>query len=750
MVLGTLPKNVSVNGFKYQLTMGHVMLSNTRQNKNQSTVHKDTATKKQAIEPMASHFFDGFVISPRNYSNVSLYSCHARSYSSDDFNKRLAIAKQLKRKNSKLKTTNFKRFIATNIPLTDEETTEAGLNEVKNPSDFILNGAKKQLMENDFKYGWNHPQFNRLKAKQPVLTLGNFNQHLEYRPRVYHFQGRFILRPNPSMTYSRTDTCHELLRDEGISVGANLSYVYQSRSCVLRKITERTISDEDPILGIPLIEYYRKESKFAPYMPLMENNPDMTVLEVDHDRFNQGKNTTIYPIAACLLTPDIRLDDVPDQFRQRFMTNSHVDMNARFERVLNYLNGLNDEKISQILPTPVEVCSLGLNPLKVQANRLLFGDGYVTNNFSAYGNFSSIKNHKLFKLPEGSQTIGIIPHKDKSIQLTNFVNQIQKELAWMGIESSLKFLDPYIVNPNGRLNQFELGERYSSADADCLLVELPAYSDNWSTWKNALGTMPSQMITTNKMKNSGVSFNTTLGIASCLGSMPIGLDGNLTGIQVWIGMDVYSEGKKHIAAASTVCDATGMLIGYPPAAACSGERLDDAAFENIMHIIMDGISHHYASENRKIPQRIGLIRDGQFFENPRILEKIEKEYGVTIVVVNVKKQGSPKLAVENGSKYISADCGTLICGSDGGYIQTTGNGSGKVPGTPILRDIQLVRGEVSIPHLLEDLFWLSKIHGGSTRQPGLPIPQAYAHKLAERAGRGVHIPNTFNTDMSFL
>ena len=412
--------------------------------------------------------------------------------------------------------------------------------------------------------------------------------------------------------------------------------------------------------------------------------------------------------------------------------------------------GLNDEKISHLLPTPVEVCSLGLNPLKVQASRLLFGDGYVTNNFSAYGNFSSIKNHKLFKSPEGSQTIGIIPHKDKSIQLTNFANQIQKELTWMGIESSLKFLDPYTVNPNGRLNQFELGERYSSEDADCLLVELPAYSDNWSTWKNALGTMPSQMITTNKMKNSGVSFNTTLGIASCLGSMPIGLDGNLTGIQVWIGMDVYSEGKKHIAAASTVCDATGMLIGYPPAAACSGERLDDAAFENIMHIIMDGISHHYASENQKIPQQIGLIRDGQFFENPRILEKIEKEYGVTIVVVNVKKQGSPKLAVENGWKYISADCGTLICGSDGGYIQTTGNGSGNVPGTPILRDILLVRGEVSIPHLLEDLFWLSKIHGGSTRQPGLPIPQAYAHKLAERAGRGVHIPNTFNTDMSFL
>ena len=99
-------------------------------------------------------------------------------------------------------------------------------------------------------------------------------------------------------------------------------------------------------------------------------------------------------------------------------------------------------------------------------------------------------------------------------------------------------------------------------------------------------------------------------------------------------------------------------------------------------------------------------------------------------------------------KFASAECGTLICGSNGGYIQTTEDGN--VTGTPVLRGVRLIRGNVEIANLLEDLFWLSKIHGGSTRQPGLPIPQAYAHKLAERAGRGVQIPNTFNTDMSFL
>ena len=163
---------------------------------------------------------------------------------------------------------------------------------------------------------------------------------------------------------------------------------------------------------------------------------------------------------------------------------------------------------------------------------------------------------------------------------------------------------------------------------------------------------------------------------------------------------------------------------------------------------MDGLSHHYGKESLEIPEMIGLIRDGQFFENASVITKIEREYGVSFVIADVKKQGAPKLAIENGSNFDSASCGTIICGENGGYVQTTGDGSGR--GTPILREVRLIRGNVEIQHLLEDLFWLSKIHGGSTQQPGLPIPQAYAHKLAQMAGLGVSIPNRFNTDLGFL
>ena len=302
------------------------------------------------------------------------------------------------------------------------------------------------------------------------------------------------------------------------------------------------------------------------------------------------------------------------------------------------------------------------------------------------------------------------------------------------------------------MNQFALNEKYASNDIDCALIELPYFSKElWSTWKNVFsGIIPIQLITTEKTRRNGVSFNTALGIGSSLGAMPIGLSGNCTGVKIWIGMDVHSEGKKHVAAASAVCDADGMLIGYPPPRICSGERLDDAAFEIILRIILDGLIHHYGKSGAELPKELGIIRDGQFFENPDIIAKIEKEYSVSFVIVDVKKQGAPKLAVENGLDFKSAKCGTVVFGSKSGYIQTTGDGNGRIPGTPVLREVRLIAGDVKTVDLLEDMFWLSKIHGGSTQQPGLPIPQAYAHKLAEIAGRGVSIPNKFNTDMGFL
>lgn len=728
-----------MNNIKNPTTFREGMTTDTTNRPNNLPIGKTT-----------SHFFDGFITSPKRYSEVCIYSCDARSYDKDDFKTRLGIIQSLKRDLDGLEAAIVKKYIAITHAIPQKLEKEYGLNRIIHPSSYLKNQSKKQLIENFYKYNWKHNDFYSFKSKKPILSMGVFNQYLKFNPRVYHFNGRFILRPNPSMMYSRSDTCHDLLKNSEITLNSKLKYTYKSKSCVLRKITNRTISDIDPILGISLLDFYRQDKKFNRQIQIMENNPEMIVLEIDHDYYNQGKNTTIYPIAACLVTPDISLDDIPEEYIGRFMKNSHINMNNRYERMNIFLDGMNDYQLSQLLPNAVEVTSLGLSVQEVSANRLRFGDGHTTNQFGAYDYYRSLNKHKVFKCPNGKQKIGIIPYKSGNNGMIQFAQQIEKELKSIGIDCEIINLEPYQMGQNNRLNQFTLREKYGKSDVDCALIELPEYSiDNWREWKNALSSfIPNQMITSDKMKISGASFNTTLGVASCLGSMPIGLDGNLTGIQIWIGMDIFSEGRKHIAAASTVCDAEGMLIGYPPSMVCSGERLDDHSFEMTLRIIMDGLNHHYGNEGSQLPEKVGLIRDGQFFENPNIISKIEKEYGVSFVVIDVKKQGAPKLASGNEYRFVSANCGTIIIGDNMGYIQTTGNGSN--PGTPILRKISVIKGDVVISDILRDIFWLSKIHGGSTQQPGLPIPQVYAHKLAKSAGRGVLIPNQFNTDLSFL
>ena len=145
----------------------------------------------------------------------------------------------------------------------------------------------------------------------------------------------------------------------------------------------------------------------------------------------------------------------------------------------------------------------------------------------------------------------------------------------------------------------------------------------------------------------------------------------------------------------------------------------------------------------------GLIRDGRFFESLRIVEQVEREYGVEFVVCDVQKFGAPKLAVENVD-FESAESGTLLWNGNQGYIQATEQRPGRNTGTPNLLSVGLKKGQVRIEDLLKDLFWLTNIHAGSTQQPGYPIPQYYAHKIAERAGKGVAFNPGFHTDLGIL
>lgn len=77
--------------------------------------------------------------------------------------------------------------------------------------------------------------------------------------------------------------------------------------------------------------------------------------------------------------------------------------------------------------------------------------------------------------------------------------------------------------------------------------------------------------------------------------------------------------------------------------------------------------------------------------------------------------------------------GTLFWTDRFGFVQSTDEQQGL--GTPCLFQVELVYGNEKMKELLSDLFWLSKLHVGSTKEPKLPIPIYFADKLAKLAGK---------------
>ena len=108
------------------------------------------------------------------------------------------------------------------------------------------------------------------------------------------------------------------------------------------------------------------------------------------------------------------------------MKNSHVNMQSRYDRVMKFLEGVSSSQIRELLPDPVEVSSLGLSVVHFDKRRLMFGDGYQTNQYSALDNYRSLIRHKVFKRPNSEKRIGIIPLQNNGDRLELFSKQIER------------------------------------------------------------------------------------------------------------------------------------------------------------------------------------------------------------------------------------------------------------------------------------------------------------------------------------
>ena len=704
---------------------------------------------------------DGFLVSPKLVQGLSFYYCGIRGYSSEAFSARWKLVREVKTLTRERHIICEGEYIVSTTEISKSVVDQLELSPVENPPEQNRTNAENKLILEIFLKGFNLPGFhrrgNRIRSNKPLVERGVFQQYLEYNPTVISIGGRYIFRPNARCVYERTDSCWEQL-NEGHSPtgGAKLNYRYQSGTCVFRDVSDRTISDPMDESGKTLIEWYEQDSLnktgLRSFLSELRSNPDMPVFEVDHDFFNQGKNTKRFSVAPLLLSQTITIDDIPDEFRRQFMNNSHINMAERMSRCMRFLDGLSPNESSMVIPEPASIQMAGLSSLIINEPNLEFGDGTLKLNWDPKTNFSSLLRHGPYKIPQGENRIGIVPFENSGPEFQEFAKDVVSFLRKMRCSVSIRTLEPWLLDERNRAGEYPLSAQYGNSDCEALLVQLKDYSEqNHKAWKRALthSTTPSQMVATSTFSTYGSQFNVALGLLSKLGGLPFGLSKSYTGVQVWIGMDTWREGRKNVAAASVACDAEGLLIGYPNPIVTAGERTDDKTFLEQLRNTVEGVQYRYRQIGEKSPTKFGLIRDGRFFENISIVEQIEKEYEVEFVVCDIQKFGAPKLAMNKGN-FESAEPGTILWDENQGYIQTTKQRSGANSGTPNLVSVGLKRGNIQIQDLLKDLFWLTNIHAGSTQQPGYPIPQYYAHKIAERAGKGIAFNPGFHTDLGIL
>ena len=157
-----------MNTVKYQTSFGMGMSTDV------TNPHR-----KLPVGHQESYFFDGFMVSPIGYADVCIYASEARSYGKDDFATRLDTCRRIKRQVNGIRASVMKKYVITDKAIGREVELKNQLTRMINPPPRILEEAKKQMIKITYQYGWKHEDFTKLKMRNPVLSLGVFNQYLE-------------------------------------------------------------------------------------------------------------------------------------------------------------------------------------------------------------------------------------------------------------------------------------------------------------------------------------------------------------------------------------------------------------------------------------------------------------------------------------------------------------------------------------------------------------------------------------------
>jgi hypothetical protein len=644
-----------------------------------------------------------------------------------------------------------KELILTISPVSTDLLGELNLNEVEMSIE-----NKKTLMSRFVVSEFSSPEYRNEKGKalvsrKPLTTQGFYSQYLKFTPKVLAIEGRFFLRPDPVTELKFDGSLADVLPTEiDYWLNKKVKMAGESRTGYLNTIHGQVSKTIDEA-GNSVFEAWtkRRDESYEIRRVVDSMVEDMLTCEVsfgDYYQRGHGSKKVLSPLNA--VTPIITYQTLPDELSTVFMQESHVELRERFNRSSEFVRCLPP---GLVMDEVADSQLLGMKPLVFKNSQVCYGSAHQATSLDPLEVYRKLRRYGWYRNPEKSIRIGVIG-TEGTPNWGQFVNEVSREMTGMQIQHNIVQL-PNRVDDGERINRAKLAREFENIDVDVLMMLLNEFSEKkWLSIKRAgrMVDLNSQLITRPKLTQRGVSFNTALGLVSAAGGMPLGISGSLSGIQAWIGVDVWREGRKNIAAASVAFDSNGTHIGQVNTRPIEGERIDDSTFEELLHDLLDGLLDHNPDMSRN-DANIGILRDGRVFESEEILSKVGSERGVKFVSISFVKRGQPRMGVRDQSSFSTLSQGSaLVASNNWGFIQTSEKRQGRLSGAPTTKMVRLISGNVDFNSLIEDVFWLCKINASSTQQPGVPIPIHYAHKLAEQAGKGLAMKEGFHTDLGFL
>ena len=598
-----------------------------------------------------------------------------------------------------------------------------------------------------------------LLSDSPIIEIDGYQLHRRFNLRVRKLAETLCLQVATSTAWTTTASLAAELA-EGRAPGFHSRYRYGPTGStfyvheVAEGVDVLSSLSHSPFAGRSVLQYLEEEhtsdSRWRWALRAVKDSGASPLVRGDF-QWQKHRSKPDFEMAAVLLRRIIGPGELPKRVNDRFRTESHLAIANRFERFDVIREGLAGTALdAMISPVPASATTLSLESAQFNGRNLLFGRGRRTG-WEAGDVFESLNNGHCLRPLRSDLRIGVITGAvtdQKSGETLRESLDVVRKLSDGHVEDVwLDVWDGTSMPTRGRVESWVAEHRLDGA-----FIAFERFDEDlYARWKRCLAfsDVPSQVAVVDTLCGQWAAFTLGLGLAAKLGAMGWTLADMRCQVDGWIGLDVGRRTKISFGGSSVVLDANGLLIGWQGATPTEGEAFERDKLRELIDGAVAGIMRERGPDGAPV-RTLALLRDGRMWHNREVLEEIAAEQGTELIVCEVRKTGAFRLAQRQSESIGPAPAGQACWHEDTGWgwVQAT------VPndrlGSPQPFQIHRIMGEVSMEDLCHDLFWLSKLHVGSTKQPGIPVPVHYAHKIADFATRDIISGTGWNTKLHFL